>query len=420
MTHSEQTLALIKIGKHTQAEKEFEQALTKDTPENLFALAESLSELGFSDWAEQVYQLLLKKFPDEDQLKTNLAEIAINNGKDEQAIAYLSSIKADSPAYLTALLVAADLYQTQGLFEVSEQKLLQAHQIAPTETAVVFGLAELYYNMKNYRSALAYYLELLKSGQVVVAQVNLVQRIGACYAESGKFEQALGYLEQIHTEDLSPDSLFQLSFTQFELKHYEDAIKSFNKLKASAPDYTTLYPVLAAAYEQVGQLKEALLTAQEGLRVDQYNSKLYLQASRIALKLQQAKLAEKYLRQALTFDEDNLQLITELSNLLQQQKRFSENITFLKQANQALNDPQLIWNLGRAYAAVEKDQAALECYQGIQKDFDDNATYWQELTLLARRAGNLDLAKKAVKHYLTLVPNDLEMLDLQDELAADF
>ncbi|MFT8746997.1 tetratricopeptide repeat protein [Liquorilactobacillus nagelii] len=420
MTHSKKVLTLIKVGNHDQAEQELDQALTKDPAENLFELAESLLELGFSNWARKIYQQLLEQFPEEDQLKTSLAEIAINNGQDDQALIYLSSVKASSPAYLTALLVAADLYQTQGLFEASEHKLLLAHKIAPTETAVNFGLAELYYDMKNYRSALSFYLDLLKTGQLVIAQVNLVQRVGACYAESGRFEQALGYLEQIHPEDLAPDSLFQLSFTQYELKHYEDAIKSFNKLKESVPDYTTLYPVLAAAYEQVGQLKEALLTAQEGLRVDQYNSNLYLQASRLALKMQQADLAEKYLRRALAFDEDNLQLITELSKLLQQQKRFSEEIDFLKKVNQTLSDPQLTLNLGRAYAAVEKDQAALECYQAVQTDLASNAAYWQELAPLARRAGNLNLAKQAVKKYLQIVPNDLEMLDLQAELTDDF
>ncbi|WP_034996284.1 tetratricopeptide repeat protein, partial [Liquorilactobacillus vini] len=118
MTYSEKTLTQIKLGNFDLADQELQLALLKDQPDFLFNLAEELQQLGFSDWAKDIYQTLLKRFPEEDQLKTALAEIAINNGQDDQALAYLSQIGPASPAYLNALLVAADLYQTQGLFEV--------------------------------------------------------------------------------------------------------------------------------------------------------------------------------------------------------------------------------------------------------------------------------------------------------------
>ncbi len=57
----------------------------------------------------------------------------------------------DSPAYVRSLMVAADLYQTQELFEVSEQKLLEAMQLAPDEPAIQFALAELYFVMREFK-----------------------------------------------------------------------------------------------------------------------------------------------------------------------------------------------------------------------------------------------------------------------------
>ncbi|WP_034996520.1 tetratricopeptide repeat protein, partial [Liquorilactobacillus vini] len=167
------------------------------------------------------------------------------------------------------------------------QKLLTALKIAPNESAVLLGLAELYFNIKRYQSAIPFYLQLLRTGQLQLAKINLVQRVGACYAETGHFEQALGYLEQIHQRDLDPDILFDLAFTQLQLKRYEAAAKNFEKLRKISPDYTSLYPYLANAYEEQGQLQQALLIDQEGLRIDQYNSKLYLHASQMAQKLAQ-------------------------------------------------------------------------------------------------------------------------------------
>ena len=59
-----------------------------------------------------------------------------------RALSYLAQVKPDSPAYLESLLVAADLYQTEEEFEVTEQKLQEAYRIAPDEPAVEFALGE--------------------------------------------------------------------------------------------------------------------------------------------------------------------------------------------------------------------------------------------------------------------------------------
>ena len=420
MTHSEKTLELLKRGNFTQATTELQSALKSDNPDFLFDLGEQLQDLGFADWSKKIYQRLQQIYPAEDQLKIKLAEIAINEGQDDQALTYLNAVLPTSSVYLNSLLVTADLYQTQGLFEVSEQKLLTALKLAPDEPVVIFGLAELYYDVKHFKAALPLYLKLIKAGQLQFAKVNLVQRLGICYAETGHFEQALGYLEQIHEKDLDPDILFQLSFTQLQVKHYEDAARNFEKLRRTNPDYTSLYPYLAESYKQQGQLSQALLTDQEGLRVDQYDEKLFLHASRLAQKLQKFDLAEKYLKKILEFDEENLTALIELSDFLQNQKRYQENVELLTKAIKTSNDPQLAWNLGIAYSALEKDQAALECYRSVQTAFSSEADFWHQLAPLARRGGDLQLAKQAVKRYLQLVPNDLQMIDFQSELEDKF
>nr|WP_054756542.1 tetratricopeptide repeat protein [Liquorilactobacillus satsumensis] len=426
MNHSLKTIELLKNGKLTAARQEFGQALQQDTPpDDLYHLAEELYLLGFSDLAAQAYKNLLQKFPDEDLLKVALADLAVDQGKDDEALNYLAAIQPTSDAYLNALLVAADLYQTQGLFEVSEQKLLAAQRIAPTEEAVTFGLAELYFNMKEYHKALKLYLQLVKEGSATVAGgVHLVKRLAQVSAAAGKLEQALGgYFEQVSEADFDPDTRFQLAFTQFQLKDYEGAIKNFKKLAAAQSDYTTLYPYLGKAYEeQGGLLQEALEAFKQGLRYDEYNIKLYQEASNVSLKLQQPQAATDYLKKALELEPDNLTLVIELSNLLLSRQRYQETIDFLSMFLQADEvDPQLYWNMGgQAYNALEKEQDAFANYQAAAASFSDNPDFLREFAFVSRAAGHLKKAQENVVAYLKIVPNDLEMQDLKDELFSQF
>ena len=56
----------------------------------------------------------------------------------------LNEIHEEDPAFPQALLLLADLYQMQGLYEVSEHKLLKAKEILPDEVLIDFALGELY------------------------------------------------------------------------------------------------------------------------------------------------------------------------------------------------------------------------------------------------------------------------------------
>lgn len=105
MTYSEQMLDHIEEGTMDQAQKDFAWALRKDDDDTLYSLAEELYALGLTNQAQQTYLKLLDRYPQEDELRTALAEIAIDNGDNDEALSYLSQIQPSSPAYLQSLLV---------------------------------------------------------------------------------------------------------------------------------------------------------------------------------------------------------------------------------------------------------------------------------------------------------------------------
>lgn len=419
MSFSEQTLDLLTAGQYEEAKKKFAWALRKDDDEMVHSLAEELAALGFTNMAKRAYEKLLERYPDEDELRVDLAELAVNAGDDDQALDYLAQIPPTSPAYLQSLLAAADLYQTQGLFEVAEQKLLEALRLAPDEQVIQFALAELYFDIKQYHKAVAYYLGLIKQGVTHFAQVNLVQRLGVSYAEAGKFDQALGYLEQIHEEDLDADARFQLAFTQLQLKHYDDARKNFEKLRELNPDYATLYPYLADIYVHQGNPRQALATLQEGIGVDEYNPQLYERASRLAEQLGDIQLARQYLQTIVDQDPDNVTGVRLLSDLLVRQGDAAANQELLTDyLKEGSPDAHLLWNLGRAEAAQDDYVAALQHYDAARPELMSDAAFVRDAAFFYRNAGCREAAQECVAAALQFEQDDPDMLQLQDELLG--
>lgn len=98
-----------------------DQAIENDSDEEHFDLAEQLLQLGFLDEAEALYGTLLINYPGEGELLVALAEISVDRDDEDTALAYLEQVHPEDENYPRALLVLADLYQSQGLFEVTEQ-----------------------------------------------------------------------------------------------------------------------------------------------------------------------------------------------------------------------------------------------------------------------------------------------------------
>lgn len=416
MSYSETALDQLESGQLDDFQKSFQLALKNDTDDLLFSLAEELYSLGFTENAKEIYQQLLGKYPDEGEIKIHLAELAIDDEDDELALDYLSQINRDDPVYVQSLLVAADLYQTQELFEISEQKLLMARQLAPDEDIISFALAEFYFSTRNFNKAVNLYLSLIKRGNLAMANVNLVDRLGVSYAETGHFEQALGYLQQIKPVDLTPDTRFELAFTYFNLKDYEAAIKEFEELRDTDPQYATLYSYLADAYVQKNENSQALKTIQEGLSVDQYNEQLWLKAANIAQMVGEDDLTLNYLKQGLAVDPDNLAIITRLSAWYIKHEDFSDVIELLEPMQETDQfDAMLAWNLATANNSLGNGKAAKHNYEIAERELQDNADFLKEAGLFFRTTGDHEQATQLFTNYLKLVPGDAEITELLDE-----
>lgn len=411
--YSEKMLAALDQQDLEEANRNLKKAIQNDPPEYLANLGEELFHLGFLEEAQTVFEHLERAVPDEDGWQINLAEIAIENGDADQAIAHLDRISKDSDNYPTALLTAADLYQTLGMPEVSEQKLKEAAELLPQEAVITFSLGELFYSQGKYLSAIVYYEQLLAAGVNEMAGVSVEERLGFSLSSLGDFEEALPHLERALAEKETEDRLFYLAFTNEQLHEHERAINEYEKLRALNPRYTSLYPHLGKLLQEEDRLEEAQTVLLEGIREDPYQAELFRLAADNSYWLHDAKKSEELLRQGLALGEKNDELNLALGNLLLEQERFDEAITTLLAVEG--EDPYAKWELAQAYQAQEDYENAGSYYAQAAKELVNEPDFLKDYGLFLRDEGAVKQAQELFKKYLTLVPGDLEIESLLDD-----
>lgn len=422
-TFAERMLDELSGGQLEDAKKSFASSLRYDDDDTVYSLAEELYGLGFSSQAKRAYQKLLEKYPDEDQLRTALADIAIDEDKTDEAIAYLAEISPESNAYIESLLVLADLYQSEGLNEAAEAKLREAYDLAPEESIIKFALAEFYFATGQYNTAIPFYRELLQAGERRFSGLDIASRIGVAYALVGNFKNALGYLEQIKTTALTPDVRFQLGMTYAADPETADkAIDALEELQEIDPSYAGLYEPLGQLYEDTNDQEQALITYQAGIAVDAFNTTLYQRAAAVAQIQGEDEEADRIYREALENNPEDLTLTIGYSNLLVAMGDHVGNINLLNAflgEDDSETDPQLYWNLAQSYTALEDFEMATKYWNAALPFFLDNINFLKPAYYYFREEGETALAEEALFNYTQLAPNDYEMAELYDQLKED-
>jgi len=422
-TFAERMLDELSGGQLEDAKKSFASSLRYDDDDTVYSLAEELYGLGFSSQAKRAYQKLLEKYPDEDQLRTALADIAIDEDKTDEAIAYLAEISPESNAYIESLLVLADLYQSEGLNEAAEAKLREAYDLAPEESIIKFALAEFYFATGQYNTAIPFYRELLQAGERRFSGLDIASRIGVAYALVGNFKNALGYLEQIKTTDLTPDVHFQLGMTYAaDPETANKAIDALEELQEIDPSYAGLYEPLGQLYEDTNDQEQALITYQAGIAVDAFNTTLYQRAAAVAQIQGEDEEADRIYREALENNPEDLTLTIGYSNLLVAMGDHVGNINLLNAflgEDDSETDPQLYWNLAQSYTALEDFEMATKYWNAALPFFLDNINFLKPAYYYFREEGETALAEEALFNYTQLAPNDYEMAELYDQLKEE-
>ncbi|MFD2679500.1 tetratricopeptide repeat protein [Bacillus seohaeanensis] len=417
MSYREQMITALEEGNLEKAKKDYKKVMKSGTDEEKYLLAEDLQHLGFLQETVDLYENLLKKYPGEGDLIVGLSEVFVEMDNEEKAIELLLTLSEQDPEYPRALLLLADLYQMQGLHEVSERKLVQAKQLLPNEEVIDFALAELYMELGRFLEAIRFYNSLLAGGTTEFAGVHIHQRLAEAYSVGGAFEEALKHYEKASSNSLEINTLFGYGFTAYQAGFYETAIEKFISVKELDPEYNSVYLLLAKAYEHEEKLKESFETVQEGISKDEFNKELYLFGGKIALKQALEEDAESLLRQSLALDPGYSEAAFTLNKLFFTNERYSdvlEIINMLKAEGE--EDPQIHWDSAKAFEGLEQYNDALNHYRTAYTYFKNHEGFLIEYGEFLIEEGLREEAIEIYKELLRQDPSNVEWQEMIESL----
>ncbi|MFD2445848.1 tetratricopeptide repeat protein [Bacillus sp. CGMCC 1.16607] len=413
----DEIILLLEDGQQSEALKKYKQVLKNGESEVQFDLGEKLFQLGFLEEAKSLFETLLKKYPEEGELLVFLAEIYLELDNENHALHLLESIQEQDSSFPQALMLLADLYQMQGLFEVSEQKILKAKKILPDEKIIDFALGELYAEQGKLTEAIESYQQVLNEA-TEIAGVNLNQRLAEVLSVSGKFEEALPYYDRALDEKLEINTLFGYAFTAYQAGYYRTAIEKFIELMELDPEYHSLYLYLARSYEQEGELEESFRIIKEGIKQDEFNKDLFHYAGKIALKLGQEEEAEELLRQALVLDPGFTEVALVLNKLFIQNEQY-ENVLDLVEYIETLDEeePQFLWDAAISYQKTENYLQALNKYERAYTFFKNNTDFLEDYGYFLMEEGKTKEAAEIFNKLLKEDPSNEEYLEILERLV---
>lgn len=410
-------ISLLENGQQTEAMQQYNQMLHNGTDDEKFDLAEEFNRLGFLEEAASLLENLLVKYPEEGELSVLLAETYLELGREEEAMLLLEKIESNDENYPQVLLLLADLYQMNGLFEVSEQKLLTAKELLPEEEVIDFALGELYGELGRFTEAIKSYEKVLKNDITELAGINIHQRMAEMLSAIGQFEDALPHYDLAIEDKLEINTLFGYALTALQAGSNKTAINKFEELLVMDPEYHSAYLYLGKAYEREEDLNKSFDAILRGIRYDEFNKDLSFYGGKIALKLGDEVEAERLLRDSIAIDPGFTESVLTLNKLFLHQERYVDTLDLITQVkSENGEEPQLLWDEAVCHQQLEEFSQALNKYKIAYTYFKDNHEFLTDYGYFLIEEGKSNEAVEIFSKLLKKDPSNTEYQELIDRL----
>ncbi|MBS4750667.1 tetratricopeptide repeat protein [Granulicatella sp. zg-ZJ] len=371
------------------------QAMSDNEESDAYDVIVSFAQLGFVEHAiencEHAYQL----WESEDWLLL-LAELKVEIDALDEALEQLLMIPEQSPLYVNALLMIAEIYQIQGVYEVAQYKLELAKDMMPNEPIIDLALATLYQFMGEHQKALQHY-EVVLQQEDEYDMVDIYYKASKSLIALGEFEEAISYLEKIDMTNHHSESLFELALSYYQLEEYERALKWFDALLVRDPDYLSAHYYMADVYTKLKQFDKAKALLRKALKENPYQAALYIQLYQIEKDID-------VLKEAIVYVPDDIQVQLLYAHRLKELEDYEELVAYVEPLLTDEEDSELYWLLAYAYGKLEDDDKAQKYYEYAYPIYQEEITFLQEYALYLREIGQRDKAKQMIAKIKQLDP----------------
>lgn len=392
----------INLQKIENLDSRVQEALQSNDDEGLFALGETLYQYGLTPQGLEVFRALYHKFPDEGDVLSYFIEGLVTENQIDEALEYLNEV----PVSPEKLLLEADLYQQINMLEVATDKLEQALQIQPNDPIIHFALAELLYFDGQYLRASREYDTVLESGEYEVNGVNLFSRLADSSLQSGNYQDALKWYDEINEQEMVPEDYLKKAVAYEKNDRTQEAIKITKSLLNKDPDFIQAYFYLQQLYENEKMFADAIEIGDEGLRLNQYYKELMYSTGALKIEYGDQNEAVNLLKQALEVDPSYQEPLLMLADFYRHQEDYVALIELLQYANEEDLDPTFTWQLAYALGQEERDKEAQHFYDLAYEALKDNADFLKDYYTYLIEISHVGEAKTILELLLQKEPHE--------------
>jgi len=342
--------------------------------DEIFIIAQIFAALGRASQSIELVESLFAKYPEDVNLKTFLADLYLDLGEDEKAFAIIADEDEDENIQL--LMLAADMYMSQGLFEVAEEKLKKALALEPKNELIQLAYAEFYYHIGEFEEALPRFLNLLEYG--IELDLNVYDRLANCYSHIGEFEKALKQwiASETYIGKLDTNQLFSKAISAYQLEDFATAKRALWDIKELDPTYDTIYPLLGKIYAAEQEHDKALEVVQEGINYNEYNAELYYLKGLILEAMKDLEGARDAYYEALNLDPEDLESALRSNRLCLALEDFEEVVHNVDHYEEwGLYDERFSWDLAIAHLELENYEKSNHYFQEAAVHFAENVEF---------------------------------------------
>lgn len=392
----------INLQKLENLDSRVQEALQSNDDEGLFALGETLYQYGLTPQGLEVFRALYHKFPDEGDVLSYFIEGLVTENQIDEALEYLNEV----PVSPEKLLLEADLYQQINMLEVATDKLEQALEIQPNDPIIHFALAELLYFDGQYLRASREYDTVLESGEYEVNGVNLFSRLADSSLQSGNYQDALKWYDEINEQEMVPEDYLKKAVAYEKNDRTQEAIKITKSLLNKDPDFIQAYFYLQQLYENEKMFADAIEIGDEGLRLNQYYKELMYSTGALKIEHCDQNEAVNLLKQALEVDPSYQEPLLMLADFYRHQEDYVALIELLQYANEEDLDPTFTWQLAYALGQEERDKEAQHFYDLAYEALKDNADFLKDYYTYLIEISHVGEAKTILELLLQKEPHE--------------
>ncbi|WP_254173833.1 tetratricopeptide repeat protein [Planktothrix pseudagardhii] len=269
--------------------------------------------------------------PEAEQYK-NQAEILINQGLFDQALALCHRALKLQPDYLPAYLTLGNTLHFQGKIEAALRAYSLALELQPNFPEIHANIGTMLFKMQRWDQAIASYEKAL----------DLNPNLAAVYWNLGKVFQTVGRVDESISAwqkalELQPNLVeaeFNFEFGNSLARRglWEEAIQSYQRAIALKPNWAEIYSNMASVRSQQGQEKEAIQLYYKSIELNPDLPQPHLYLGHIFSNTQEAEKAIYHYQQAIKLKPDSMDSYANLANLYARIGRVEAAIQNFEQA----------------------------------------------------------------------------------------